>query len=109
MQTRSMSRVLGGKDRGGITLLINFILINPRPERWDKRLWKCPRKRGYKILQAEQEEGMMERTKVAVSTLHSRLLRKSGLKSPGAESSVRVRDQDFSEAKDKASISARGI
>lgn len=51
----------------------------------------------------------MERTKVTVSTLHSWLLRKRGLKSPGAESSVRVRDQDFSEAKDKASISARGI
>lgn len=52
---------------------------------------------------------MTERTKVTVSTLHSRLLRKSGLKSPGAESSVRVWDQDFSEAKDRASISARGI
>lgn len=53
--------------------------------------------------------GVTERTKVIVSTLHSKLLRKRGLKSPGAESSVSVRDQDFSEAKDRASISARGI
>lgn len=44
-----------------------------------------------------------------VSTLHSRLVRKRGLISSGAESSVRARDQDFSEARDRASISARGI
>lgn len=57
----------------------------------------------------EEEEGWRKRKRGTVSTLHSRLVRKRGLKSSGAESSVRARDQDFSEAKDRASISARGI
>lgn len=77
----------------------------------DKRLWKCPGKgnttrycRGK-----EEEEGWRKRKSETVSTLHSRLVRKRGLKSSGAESSVRARDQDFSEARDRASISARGI
>lgn len=51
----------------------------------------------------------MERKSITVSTLHSSLVRKGGLKSSGAESSVRASDQDFSEARDRASISARGI
>lgn len=68
----------------------------------------------YKILQrgggGGGAEGDEERRKTrTVSTLHSRLVRKRGLKSSGAESSVRARDQDFSEARDRASISARGI
>lgn len=41
--------------------------------------------------------------------MHSSLGRKRGLKSSGAESSVRARDQDCSDARDRASISARGI
>lgn len=42
MQTRSMSRVLGSKGRGGINLLINFILINPRPEQWGQEALEVP-------------------------------------------------------------------
>lgn len=62
----------------------------------------------YKILQ--KGVGVRgERKTRTVSTLHSRLVRKRELKSSGAESSVRARDQDFSEARDRASISARGI
>lgn len=53
-----------------------------------------------------RDEGRKRET---VSTLHSKLVRKKGLKSSGAESSVRARDHDFSEARDRASISARGI
>lgn len=65
---------------------------------------------GKETLQ-ETAEGKkeMERKRGTVSTLHSKLVRKRGLKSSGAESSVRARDQDFSEARDRASISARGI
>lgn len=44
-----------------------------------------------------------------LSTLHSRLVSKRGLKSSWTESSVRAKDQDFSDARDRASISARGI
>lgn len=62
----------------------------------------------YKILQ-KGVGGRGERKTRTVSTLHSRLVRKRELKSSGAESSVRARDQDFSEARDRASISARGI
>lgn len=53
---RHTSQVFQWLGRGGIYLKINFILINPR-HWWDKRLWKCPRKRGYKILWGEKEGG----------------------------------------------------
>lgn len=68
--------------------------------------------RQYSTVQATAEgrrEGWRKRKTGTVSTLHSRLVRKKGLISSGAESSVRARDQDFSEARDRASISARGI
>lgn len=76
---------------------------------------EVPKKRKhYKIPQREGRrrgdgKGERERKRGTVNTLHSRLVRKRGLKSSGAESSVRARDQDFSEARDRASISARGI
>lgn len=64
----------------------------------------------YKILHKGGEEGEDAfRKRRTVNTLHSRLLRKRGLKSSGPESSDRAMDQDFSEARDRASISARGI
>lgn len=87
---------------------------NVRRQRRHKRLWKCPRKENTTRYCRGEEGGGAEgdeerRKKRTVSTLHSRLVRKRGLKSSGAESSVRARDQDFSEARDRASISARGI
>lgn len=67
---------------------------------------EAPEVKSYKIA---AEENMDVLRSLLLNTLYSRLVSKRGLKSSGTESSVRAKDQDFSDTRDRASISARGI